>query len=217
MIGETFEIAIQEVPHLNIEQVTRVLNRLDVPVGTTVIDRYSDMAGFLYADAGGGIIFIEASDPEERRTFSLAHELGHFVNDYYRPVYLKYENSNTISLFQEEGTVKPRQVISARCTRRDIFGDAEQEILDVKSNNTERLILDLQRQQKENYKEIKANFFAAELLMPMDECSRIEFESEGATREELTAGLIRRFGVSRAAAAIRVEELRLGVVEGSLF
>jgi hypothetical protein len=97
------------------------------------------------------------------------------------------------------------------------FGDEEQEILDVKINNTERLIHDLQRQQKENYKEIKANFFAAELLMPMDECSRIEFESEGATREELTAGLIRRFGVSRAAAAIRVEELRLGVVEGSLF
>jgi hypothetical protein len=37
-----------------------------------------------------------------------------------------------------------------------------------------------------------------------------------AGQEELTAALMKRFGVSRAAAAVRVEELQLGVVEEGL-
>jgi len=139
-----------------------------------------------------------------------------FTNDYYRPVYLKYESSNTIALFQEEQTVQVRQVVSARCTKRDIFGGDESEMVEVKSPDARSLLDSLQREQKEKYKEIKANFFAAELLMPMEECKRVEHENPGAGQEELTAALMKRFGVSRAAASIRVKELRLGVVEERL-
>ena len=217
MIGEIFDIAVERMSHLSIEQVTQVLKRLDLPYEATVLDRYSALAGFLYAHRGNGIIFIEETDPEERRKFSLAHELGHFINDYYRPVYLKYENSNTIPLFQEEGTAQLRQVVSARCTKRDIFGEGEPELVEVKNKENEELLVELHRKQKEKFKEIKANYFAAELLMPMEECKRIEYENEGASGAELTAALVMRFGVSRSAAAIRVEELRLGVLEERLF
>ena len=194
-----------------------MLKRLDLPYEATVLDRYSALAGFLYAHRGNGIIFIEETDPEERRKFSLAHELGHFINDYYRPVYLKYENSNTIPLFQEEGTAQLRQVVSARCTKRDIFGEDEPKLVEVKNKENEELLVELHRKQKEKFKEIKANYFAAELLMPMEECKRIEYENEGASGAELTAALVMRFAVSRSAAAIRVEELRLGVLEERLF
>jgi Zn-dependent peptidase ImmA (M78 family) len=89
-------------------------------------------------------------------------------------------------------------------------------MVEVKSPDTRSLLDSLQREQKEKYKEIKANFFAAELLMPMEEYRRIGHEYPGAGQEELTAALMKRFGVSRSAAAIRVEELQLGVVEERL-
>jgi Zn-dependent peptidase ImmA (M78 family) len=216
-IRESFRIAIHSIPELHIARIAATVQRLHLPFESTTLDRYSALAGFLYAYHGGGIIFIEANDREDRRKFSLAHELGHFINDYYRPVYLKYESSNTIPLFQEEQTVQVHQVVSARCTKRDIFGGDEPEMLEVKSPDTRTLLDSLQREQKEKYKEIKANSFAAELLMPMEECKRVEHENPGASQEELTEALMKRFGVSRAAAVVRVQELHLGVVEEGLW
>jgi Zn-dependent peptidase ImmA (M78 family) len=226
MIRESFRIAVHALPQLDINKITAVLSRLELPFESATLDRYWALAGFLYAHHGSGIIFIEETDPEERQKFSLAHELGHFMNDYYRPVYLKYENSNTIPLFQEEETAQLRQVVSARCTKRDIFGEGEPELVEINNKENEQLLVQLRREQKEKFKEIKANYFAAELLMPMEECKRIEHECEGKSRGEparpcrsdgLTAALTKRFAVSRSAAAIRVEELRLGVLEERLF
>ncbi|MFH0991640.1 MAG: ImmA/IrrE family metallo-endopeptidase [bacterium] len=217
MIGGTFQIAIQRIEGLEIDKVTATLKRLQLPFEEEVLDRYSALAGFLYAYHGGGIIFIEETDPEERRKFSLAHELGHFINDYYKPVHLKYENNNTIPLFQEEETAQSRQVVSARCTKRDIFGADEPELAEINNKENEQLLIELRREQKEKFKEIKANFFAAELLLPMEDCKRIEHEYEGASQGELTVALMKRFGVSRSAAIIRIEDLRLGVMEKRLF
>jgi Zn-dependent peptidase ImmA (M78 family) len=88
--------------------------------------------------------------------------------------------------------------------------------VEVKSKDTGQLLVELQREQKEKFKEVKANYFAAELLMPMEECRQMEHECEGASRIELITELMKRFGVSHAAAAIRVEELWLGVLEERL-
>lgn len=217
MISETYPIAVNEIANLDIEKISRAIKTFGGNLATSTLDGYMALAGFFYAHRGGGVIFLERDDSEERRKFSLAHELGHFINDYYRPVYLKYESSNTIPLFREEQTAQVRQVVSSGCTKRDIFGDAEPEIVDVTNSDTQRVLIALQREQKERYKEIKANAFAAELLMPMEECRRIEHECEGASAEELTLAVKKRFGVSRAAAAIRVEELQLGVVEEGMW
>ncbi len=37
------------------------------------------LAGFLYANSGGGCLFVRREDPVSRRRFSAAHELGHYV------------------------------------------------------------------------------------------------------------------------------------------
>jgi Zn-dependent peptidase ImmA (M78 family) len=217
MISETYPIAVHQIADLDIHKVSHAIRSLGGELTTSTLDNYMALAGFLYAHRGGGAIFIERGDSHERRKFSLAHELGHFINDYYHPIYLKYESSNTIPLFQEEQTVQVRQVVSARCTKGDIFGGGEPETVEVRSPDTRLLLDELQREQKEKFKEIKANFFAAELLMPIEECRRLEFENHGLTQQELTLTLMKRFGVSRAAAAIRVEELQLGVVEEGLW
>lgn len=39
----------------------------------------------LVARYGWGIAFIDGSDPEDERRFSLAHELAHFLRDYWHP------------------------------------------------------------------------------------------------------------------------------------
>src|SRR5688572_9232157 len=38
-----------------------------------------DLAGFLYANAGGGSIFVRQEDAVARRRFSAAHELAHYL------------------------------------------------------------------------------------------------------------------------------------------
>lgn len=37
------------------------------------------LAGFLYANSGGGCLFVRREDPISRRRFSAAHELGHYL------------------------------------------------------------------------------------------------------------------------------------------
>src|SRR5205085_3975397 len=43
------------------------------------------LRGCLLACDGAGFIFLDAADPPAERTFSLAHELAHFLRDYWRP------------------------------------------------------------------------------------------------------------------------------------
>ena len=44
--------------------------------------RSRSVRGCLIANAGRGIIFVDASDPEDERRFTIAHEIGHFLVDY---------------------------------------------------------------------------------------------------------------------------------------
>jgi Zn-dependent peptidase ImmA (M78 family) len=216
VISETYPIAVHQMEGLDIRKVARAVEQLGGSIETNVLDQYVALAGFLYAHRGGGLIFIERGDTEERRKFTLAHELGHFINEYYEPVYLKYEASNTLPLFSEDRTEQTQQVVAARCSPADIHGEAEPIIRGTVDMSVRELVERLHREQRSRFSEIRANLFAAELLMPMEECARVEHENEGASVGELIAALIKRFGVSRSAAAIRVEELRLGIMEERL-
>jgi hypothetical protein len=43
------------------------------------------MRGCLVARRGEGLVFLDGADPTQEQTFSLAHELSHFLLDYFLP------------------------------------------------------------------------------------------------------------------------------------
>lgn len=208
MVSETYPLAVQEIERMDIHKVARTIAQLGGSIEVSVLDEYMALAGFLYAHRGGGVIFIEQSDIEERRKFTLAHELGHFINEYYEPVFLKYEASNTLPLFSEDRTQQTQQVVAARCSPADIHGEDEPMTQQGVDPSVKELVERLRREQKTRFNEIRANLFAAELLMPVEECARLESRC---MREGLdpVRELMRRFGVSRQAADVRVQELHL--------
>lgn len=212
MISETYPIAVHEIEDLDILKISRAVKSFGGELVTSTLDSYMALAGFLYAHRGGGVIFIERGDGEERRKFSLAHELGHFINDYYEPVYLKYEASNTLPLFTEDRTAETQQVIAARCSPVDIYGGGEPTARQNVEPPVKALVEQLHREQKARFAEIRANLFAAELLMPMDECARIESRCRAENRD-IVRELRVEFGVSHQAATYRVAELQSGHVE----
>jgi Zn-dependent peptidase ImmA (M78 family) len=216
MMSETYPLAVHEIEALDIDKIAAAIRRRGGTFTATTLDRYTALAGFLYAHRGGGMIFIERGDSEERRKFSLAHELGHFLNEYYEPIYLKYEASNTVPLFAEEQTAAMQQVVAARCSERDIYGDGERIVKPSLEEETRKLIETVRAENAARFNEVRANLFAAEVLMPLEECRRLEQQCL-AGRADIVEAVMQRFGVSRQAATYRVQELQLGQKELTLF
>jgi hypothetical protein len=74
---------------LTIAKVAQWLCRNGSSQRFTISDR--SLRGCLIAKCGHGIIFLDARDPEDEQRFTLAHELAHFLRDYWRPRQLAIE------------------------------------------------------------------------------------------------------------------------------
>jgi hypothetical protein len=77
------ELTIEELPGLSIPAVEHYLGRRGVrwQCGEPARRLRACLAAF----DGAGLILIEAADPLPERTFSLAHELAHFLRHYRQP------------------------------------------------------------------------------------------------------------------------------------
>ena len=76
-------LAVAEVDGLSVSAVRRWFDRRGVAVPLNEPDR--PLRGCLVAWLGHGFAFLEAADDAAERRFSLAHELAHFLRDYWRP------------------------------------------------------------------------------------------------------------------------------------
>src|SRR5262249_56635767 len=74
---------VLSLPRLSVAGVRAWLERNGAACPCAGADR--PLRGCLVAHAGHGLIFLDADDPEDERRFSLAHELGHFLRDYWQP------------------------------------------------------------------------------------------------------------------------------------
>ncbi|MCI0695708.1 ImmA/IrrE family metallo-endopeptidase [candidate division KSB1 bacterium] len=83
VIALTFRLAIITLPSLNLQRIENWLEKRGTPYEFPCENRH--VRGCIVAYRGSGLIFIDGSDPIEERRFTLAHEVAHFLLDYYTP------------------------------------------------------------------------------------------------------------------------------------
>lgn len=76
-------VTVSLVPRLSVSAVERRLSVMGIPYSFACADRR--LHGCLVAYAGRGIILVDASDLEDERRYTTAHEVGHFIADYLEP------------------------------------------------------------------------------------------------------------------------------------
>ncbi len=78
-----FELTVREMAGLSVRTAEDYLARLGIGRPSGAPDR--PLRACLVAFAGDGFIFLDAADSLSERTFSLAHEVAHFLRDYWQP------------------------------------------------------------------------------------------------------------------------------------
>lgn len=149
------------------------------------------LAGFLWANAFGGAIFVRSEDPVSRRRFSVAHELGHFV------LHLPLEIAAARRAGLEAEIEITDVLLPEDLPQDEAAGPGEIKTPEA-SNNT----LFAQRERE-------ANAFAAELLMPEDLLREIARELGPRRDADLVWRLSCDLLVSRAAMHLRLRTLGL--------
>jgi hypothetical protein len=76
-------VALVKLPRLKLLDIEMWLRRRGVPFRFGCESRL--VRGCLVAYRGQGMIFVDGADPEDERRFTLAHEIGHFLMDYWHP------------------------------------------------------------------------------------------------------------------------------------
>jgi len=82
-VALTLPLATINLPQLGLYKIQRWLQRRGVPFEFPCQDR--QVRGCLVAYRGAGAVFVDGSDPQDERRFTLAHEVSHFLLDYHLP------------------------------------------------------------------------------------------------------------------------------------
>lgn len=82
-IALALPVTVVKPSKLQLHKVEGWLQRRGVPFQFSCRNRV--VRGCLIAFGGEGLIFIDGSDPDDERRFTLAHEIAHFLVDYWQP------------------------------------------------------------------------------------------------------------------------------------
>jgi hypothetical protein len=80
LISLALPAKLVKLPHLKLQTIENWLARRGASFRFNCRSR--GVRGCLVAYGGQGLVFIDETDPEDERRFSIAHEIGHFIIDY---------------------------------------------------------------------------------------------------------------------------------------
>ncbi len=149
-----FPVAIINLPRLGLSSIKRWLEIRELSMPFTGKDRR--IRACLLARCGHGLIFLDGTDPDDERRFSLAHEIAHYILDYHlkRQEIIKHLGNRIIDVLdgKREATIEERLngILSGvtvgpftHLLDRDKQGNVnKQNILNIE-DNAERLALEL--------------------------------------------------------------------------
>jgi len=184
-ISERFDILIEEIHGLTVREVKDHLDRLGLPWPSESVEDDTELSGFFYsAEPNARFIFLDASDNEERKKFSLLHEVCHFLKE----CFWSYHRDQ-------------QPVIAMRCTSHDLVAKCNT------TTSTDKVVDD-----HGNFKEWVCNWFAAEVLMPVQDIADLEksWKRKKMSKDQVADCIKSQFQVSRSAAGIRTIDLKIG-------
>jgi Zn-dependent peptidase ImmA (M78 family) len=76
-------VDIVSLSNLSVRNIENWLAQRKIPIDIGLEDRF--LHGFILVSRGNGFIFVNGTDPEEERRYTVAHEVSHFLLDYRLP------------------------------------------------------------------------------------------------------------------------------------
>ncbi len=105
-----FPVAIINLPRLGLSLIKRWLEIRDLSMPFAGQDRR--IRACVLARCGYGLIFLDGTDPDDERRFSLAHEIAHYILDYHlkRQEIIKHLGNKIIDVLdgKREATIEER-------------------------------------------------------------------------------------------------------------
>ena len=74
---------IVSLSNLSVKNIEKWLAQRKIVIDIELEDRF--LHGFILVSRGNGLIFVNGTDPEEERRYTVAHEASHFLLDYRLP------------------------------------------------------------------------------------------------------------------------------------
>jgi hypothetical protein len=186
--ADKVSVHVVALEQLSTESIARHLRDEFRRRDARVVEDADALHGFLYCEGFAAFVFVDPSYGEACARFTLAHELGHLVIEYWPRV----APAEQTSLFVGSAASAEPKFMACRDTMLELAPALDRATpAQVRAGRALR--------------EVKANAFAAELLAPKDEViRRVRNVRDRAERVQV---VISSFGLSRRAAEIRVDEL----------